>query len=155
MDLAWFLVEPTTLQITYQAPSWSWASTEGCVHYGFQLYMKAKASVVRVETVSAGKDPLGEVTAGMLVIKGPCLPALVESEVARGNRSAQNFLSVIDKNAPVKMNWQQDHENSNLEDQNLTAVLVASDNWLFHAYYLVLLHIDKDNQVYHRVGLTV
>jgi hypothetical protein len=155
MDLAWFLGTPTTSKITYRAPSWSWASTEGCVHYNTQLYMKAEASVVHVETVPAGKDPLGEVTAGTLVIRGLCLPAVVKLEAAQGNRKAHETLSVMGNNGPVKMQWQQDHKNSNLEDQSLTAVLLVSDNSLFQAYYLVLLPTKKDNRVYQRVGLAV
>jgi hypothetical protein len=155
MDLAWFLGTPTTSKITYRAPSWSWASTEGCVHYNTQLYMKAEASVVHVETVPAGKDPLGEVTAGTLVIRGLCLPAVVKLEAAQGNRKAHETLSVMGNNGPVKMQWQQDHKNSNLEDQSLTAVLLVSDNSLFEAYHLVLLPTKKDNRVYQRVGLAV
>jgi hypothetical protein len=68
--------------------------------------MKAEASVVHVETISAGKDPLGEVTAGTLVLKGLCLSALVKPDKSRGNRPADSFLSVIGNNGPVKMQWQ-------------------------------------------------
>jgi hypothetical protein len=98
---------------------------------------------------SAGNDPLGEVIAGTLVKKGLCLPARIENNMKQG--ADRDALKIIGKKGLFGLKWYRDHANNDLADQDLTAVLIASDE--AHIYFLVLL--PKDGQVYQRVGLAI
>jgi hypothetical protein len=147
-DLLWRSLECTTRTPEYRAPSWSWASKEGGVYWPNRASIQCHASVISVETVPAGKDPLGEVIAGTLVIKGLCLPAEIPHESKAGD--TEHTLHV----PGAIMLWQADHESNNLKGRNLTAVLITSE--VFETYvsiYLVLRPTDTDNRVFQRVGI--
>jgi hypothetical protein len=151
LDLAWYLYKRNTVHIEYRAPSWSWASSEGPVCYDFRVGIQSEASVISVSTVPVGTDPMGEVIAGTLVIRGLCLPALCKLDA--GRRRHWESLHMIGKDSPIKMQWQADFEDSNLVNEDLTAVLIASDH--FYAYYLVLRPTDQEKRVYQRTGLAI
>lgn len=65
---------------TYIAPSFSWASIEGEVHYGHtdlysltynrDAYTKV-AAVLSIQARTSGDNPYGQVTSGQLVLRGP------------------------------------------------------------------------------------
>jgi hypothetical protein len=119
------------------------------VLYSVHVDGQCEASAVRMQTVPAGNDPLGKVIAGTLVIKGLCLPARIENYMKQGaDRSALNLLGKKDL---IGLEWYRDHENNDLADQDLTAVLIASNE--AHIYFVVLLL--KDGQIYQRVGLAI
>ncbi|KAF1978831.1 HET-domain-containing protein [Bimuria novae-zelandiae CBS 107.79] len=77
-DLCWFYKSPSsTKRNHYRAPSWSWASQRGSVEWiagGANYYNKAH--VVSVSTEPMGEDHTGQLKAGQLVLRGPCVDLL-------------------------------------------------------------------------------
>jgi hypothetical protein len=153
LDLSWRSVRRTTRLSEYRAPSWSWASTEGRIHWFVCASAQCHASIVSVETIPVGHDPLGEVRGGTLVLKGLCLPAVVPVDLIRGHDT--NHLEIIGTDGSIRTEWQADNESSSLEHQNLTVILIASDatyKVLVAWYFLVLVPLDTENQVFQRIG---
>jgi hypothetical protein len=69
-DLLWAACKPCEPgHHTYRAPSWSWASVNGPVHWPYPKTFKEELRIVLAETTPAGEDPMGEVTAGSLKVR--------------------------------------------------------------------------------------
>ncbi|KAL8397444.1 hypothetical protein RB594_004245 [Gaeumannomyces avenae] len=66
----------------FVAPSWSWASVNGPVKFAGRLLgsEEPKAELVRVIAEPAGSDPLGQISDGLLVLRGRCFWATVPAE---------------------------------------------------------------------------
>jgi len=90
-DLLWYHREGTTKFVPYRAPSWSWASnyypkdargqTIGSRNAEMRWFdfskatLEEKACVVSVSTIPVGRDPFGEISSGILRLRGRCLHA--------------------------------------------------------------------------------
>ncbi|KAH7380824.1 heterokaryon incompatibility protein-domain-containing protein [Cadophora sp. MPI-SDFR-AT-0126] len=72
-DLCWskeFATGPCLKPIEYRAPSWSWAAIDGWVLRNHIDASEIEADVVHVSTELKGRDPMGPVSGGVLVICG-------------------------------------------------------------------------------------
>jgi len=60
----------------YRAPTWSWASVEG-LQYIFFAWIESKnfsyIEILRASTETSGRDPLGAVKSGIIVLRGMVL----------------------------------------------------------------------------------
>ncbi|KAL8368494.1 hypothetical protein RB599_004102 [Gaeumannomyces hyphopodioides] len=67
---------------TFVAPSWSWASVNGRVKFADRSLGsdKPKAELLHVIAEPAGSDPLGQVSSGLLVLRGQCFWATLPAE---------------------------------------------------------------------------
>ena len=79
----------------YVAPTWSWASYPGEVFWPTSCWLKEpetqqvliqEASIVSVATTTVSDNPFGQVLDGELVLKGLCLPAMLEPSRTYENR---------------------------------------------------------------------
>jgi hypothetical protein len=143
-DLLWIVhIRDPIKPREYRAPSWSWASAGGYVNWlsVLDIELRNEASIISVETTPAGDDPLGEVTAGMLKLKGLCLAATVQT----------SSLVVKSRKEPIKLRWERDHICSTAMDQNVTIVLLAT--YSFKELYLVLTQMDISSRTWERPGL--
>lgn len=147
-DLLWVLDVPCEIRPhEYRAPSWSWASTQGGVSWPYSYNSLVKeVNVVSVSTTPAGDDPLGELTAGTLKLKGRSLPGMLK-HYSRGSSA----LVVQGRTGHLNLVWHEDHQPRTLADQDVTVVVVAS--WLKDSFYLVLSRVDARNRLFRRLGI--
>jgi hypothetical protein len=76
VDLLWKIYDwPRKRPAITRAPTWSWASCDGAAYRYMEgaTVVKELSTILHVETVPVGADPMGEVTGGTLVIRGPLL----------------------------------------------------------------------------------
>lgn len=78
-DLGWYAygTEFGKRPDTWRAPTWSWASVENAISFGRELRESQRhlATLVSVQTVPAGKDPLGQIVSGEPTLRGSCVSA--------------------------------------------------------------------------------
>ncbi|KAH7066065.1 heterokaryon incompatibility protein-domain-containing protein [Paraphoma chrysanthemicola] len=151
-DLLWYLQTPTAARHEdYRAPSWSWASAESDVRWPIQVeYYSQEASVQSINTVAAGDDPLGEITAGQLVLTGLALGGVIVGKdvLDDSSRKISKLCIRLDGYA-VGTKWHPDYQHD-LQDGHVVVVIVAR---LLHcAYCLVLAPTHPHSLLFKRVG---
>ncbi|KAH8587983.1 heterokaryon incompatibility protein-domain-containing protein [Bisporella sp. PMI_857] len=105
--------------LTYRAPSWSWASIDGTVEFGFQfrdtddLQLRKDAAGVVAEISSKGLDPFGQVKSAVLHVRGHIIDILLhnhglkEATCAVGNllldsvRDVEKFKTLENKDVSI------------------------------------------------------
>ncbi|KAH7061925.1 heterokaryon incompatibility protein-domain-containing protein [Paraphoma chrysanthemicola] len=148
-DALWYVLEPERATSSgYRAPSWSWASREGEVHYVPNKFLAPTATVVNVATIPAGDDPMGEILDGLLTIRGPCLPAILEHK-----SSDVTELIVRDSIGEKKrLEWHRDSQDQNTGDCRATILVLATSHAGFEVHMLVLAHSTNDDAFFARIG---
>lgn len=75
--LVWRSIYPASFQISYRAPSWSWAAVEGG-KLVYDMYALRNdefcTEVLDVQVTVPGLNPFGKVTSGKLTLLGPVAP---------------------------------------------------------------------------------
>jgi hypothetical protein len=87
----------TIRQQTYRAPSWSWASVDGCIKY--TLFSRSEkggylAEVMNAKVTPLHKDPFGQIAEGFVLLVGYLIKATDTTSVLRtvpGNQSGEIF----------------------------------------------------------------
>jgi Heterokaryon incompatibility protein (HET) len=77
--LLWYVKGPRTPRRAqlYIAPTWSWASIDGCIEYfkeRYQFHFESLISVSKAKCISSSLDPTGRVTAGHIILTGNMVP---------------------------------------------------------------------------------
>ena len=90
-------------QLTYRAPSWSWASVDGVINYGHSAMRAAThpgswMRVLDVQTTTAG-DGFGAVSAGLIRLQGQL--QRIRGYDIRSNKSAERQLKYYDRDPKV------------------------------------------------------
>ncbi|EEU43131.1 uncharacterized protein NECHADRAFT_83568 [Fusarium vanettenii 77-13-4] len=55
---------------TFRAPSWSWASCDGCIYFEFDWDGEVELDIITSSTTLAGQDPYGKISAGSIEANG-------------------------------------------------------------------------------------
>ncbi|ENH73390.1 hypothetical protein FOC1_g10008876 [Fusarium oxysporum f. sp. cubense race 1] len=70
-QLAWFSCTTQNPRPRYRAPSWSWASIDGCIIWTKQPgILTPHLEIIDISTTRGGSDPTGPVIGGHILIKG-------------------------------------------------------------------------------------
>ncbi|RKK12182.1 hypothetical protein BFJ66_g9208 [Fusarium oxysporum f. sp. cepae] len=70
-QLAWFSCTTQNPRPRYRAPSWSWASIDGCIIWTKQPgILTPHSEIIDISTTRGGSDPTGPVIGGHILIKG-------------------------------------------------------------------------------------
>jgi hypothetical protein len=147
----------------FRAPTWSWASVRGWIDWwpDFISEKDKTASIMEVSTTVAGQEPYGEVTAGKLVIKGPCLPARL---VYRGSDKFYcpgNCVQLEGHTVEVSVRpysgdreWFPDLSNNVEKDSEvlLMQMIKIQDTERCIVHFLALKMKHSDDTLYERVG---
>jgi hypothetical protein len=148
LDILWYVNDPEPVKSSdYRAPSWSWASREGHIVYGFHWLIERKATIISVETTPAGDDPMGELIGGIIKIKGLSLPA-ISQRVSQRTR----VMMLCSSGKTIADGWSPDTEPS-MEDQDVTLLLIADNDIRSWRYFLVLAQVGDSTSLFERVGL--
>lgn len=149
-DLLWISDSDTPsppMTCKYRAPSWSWASIDGPVAWPYsQNSIKKEIHVISASTTPAGDDPLGELTAGALKLRGRSLPGILK----RYSTDTTSLL-VDGRTGQLNFEWHQDCQLPNRADERVTVVVIGS--WLKDSFYLVLSVTNAKRHEYRRLGL--
>jgi hypothetical protein len=135
------------LDCKYRAPSWSWAAMDGPVVWPYsQNALKREIHVISVSTSPAGDDPLGELTAGALRLRGRTLPGILKRY-----SYDMTMLLVDSRTGQLTFEWHPDCQPSGRGDQRVTVVAIGS--WLKDSFYLVLAETNAKRKEYRRLGI--
>lgn len=55
---------------TFRAPSWSWGSCDGRIHFEFDWDGEVELDIITTSTTLAGQDPYGKILAGFIEVSG-------------------------------------------------------------------------------------
>jgi Heterokaryon incompatibility protein (HET) len=85
-DLLWTAEIGARRSRDYRAPSWSWASVDGFIHYDIvktpaSIALKPVCKILFTDTISAYNDPTGEITSGQMDVAGVLLEATLEVQI--------------------------------------------------------------------------
>lgn len=77
----------------YRAPSWSWASVAGEVHWPFSIFKPSNQEVAKAiaTIIPVGDDAFGQINSGVLVIEGPCIDALLSGTLVKELTGSHHF----------------------------------------------------------------
>jgi hypothetical protein len=132
-----------------QAPSWSWASAIGPVKWPQGLWSdtyRPTAKTVSVETHPVGKDSMGEVAGGTLVLPGHCAPALIPHD---GTKGPSEMHAIRFKQAGALWHLDSD-DKTGLDLDKLTLVTMGEDT--HNSWVLILTESNAGYQTFRRFG---
>ncbi|KAH7089252.1 heterokaryon incompatibility protein-domain-containing protein [Paraphoma chrysanthemicola] len=140
-DLMWKVQVPLPRPRVYLGPSWSWVSTDSPVTWNSHYtgsHRKA-VSIISISTTPAGRDPMGDITSGELVLKGQCVRATTKHHELQPESSAF-------RSSPRR--WYPDAPTTAFN--NVLLIEMTSDSYL--SWCLVLRQKPGQNAAYERIG---
>lgn len=149
-DLHWYTVklrQPiATRSPVWRAPTWSWASIKGGVN--FEICCNVCASVEEVTTVPVGADPFGQISSGILQLRGRC-EDLDLSIVIPAFPSLDHGYPLFRYSPDLQI-----YQAENLQGEKVRLLeLSRSSSRTADWYYLVLVCWHADTNEYERIGL--
>ena len=119
------------------------------------------ARVISVYTTPAGENPMGEVTGGVLTLRGTCISTTIRGQtndlVLRG-KSCNSIMPLIPcwypdyEGSTRPNNPLSDERDDQCEDQDAVMIRIGSSER--EAYFLVLIQVEVDEcPSYQRVGI--
>lgn len=168
-DLVWVTYSrKSTRPTSWRAPTWSWASIEGQVHYGdafvywYQDMWKEDrekceyyAKSVKVECSPAGLNKYGQVMAGILRLSGP----IITGPLKYGTDDAGKPQTMIQFDGNVTLPFWPDYEFSQdapfhvLQNTLLLCMRVRTDVESKKDISIVLRKSPNDPDMFERIGL--
>ncbi|KAH7061953.1 heterokaryon incompatibility protein-domain-containing protein [Paraphoma chrysanthemicola] len=140
-ELSWSVSLPHRRPKVYLGPSWSWVSVSGHVTWDphFAKSDDKVVSIISISATPAGKDPMGEIASGDLVLKGRCVRATTKYDGLYPEIS--NFRDEM-------IRWNRDIKTPPLIDVLLVEMLRTEGS----SWCLVLKQKSGQNVAYERVG---